>query len=142
MRIKTLIIIGLLASLSLSKEIKNPFLIHLSGAVVVEGLGLYSTIATLTDNKTDNITNVAAGVNLGLIALTSTSGTLLKFGKSDNKKGIYIAHRILAYTLDGAALWFAIQNQIDSSVPTYRKAIGWTYFGGTAFQIIGATILF
>jgi hypothetical protein len=108
--------------------------IHFCTVPIIEGTGIYASVASLADAHASLHTDIAAGTNLGLLATQGTLGLLTAFSSGERRTKVRSIHHVVAFLVASAGIWLGVANSIDhahdhSNVPQQVAAY---VYGGLA----------
>lgn len=109
----------------------DKFPVHLAGAVVGEGLGIYSSVTGILYGQSD-VTKAAGYANIGLLATGATVGVLAWAGVGDYETMVVI-HRIVGYAVFAASVWLSVSTTLDEG--TRNSATPYTSYGYAALSL-------
>ena len=131
-RIKTIIVICILFTISLSMDSKTLF--HIISIPVIDGAGIYSSVRCL---QTDDSNNRAAAItNLSLLGLNAGLGVLTIVNQSDSYRNLRTTHRVIGFLLSGAAVWLTVSMIPDDDIARVDKGVAGGYTALTAVPLV------
>lgn len=108
---------------------------HYISLPVIEGAGIYASVASLTDDNSTNLTKAASVTNLALMAANGALGMTAALSEGDRRYNIRKAHRIIGFIVTGASVWLSVSNSVDEvKMPT--RIVSYCYSGLTLIPII------
>jgi heme A synthase len=113
----------------------NKALYHYISLPIIEGAGIYGSIASLTDDHAGGSTKAAAITNLALLGTNATLGMITAMDKGNSRPKLRVVHRIIACTVTAAALWLGISGTVDK-VAVSTQAVSYSYTALTTVPII------
>ena len=131
-RIKTIIVVCILFTISLSMDSKTLF--HIISIPVIDGAGIYSSVRCL---QTDNTNNKASAItNLSLLGLNAGLGILSMVNQSDSYRKLRTTHRVIGFLLSGAAVWLTVSMALDEDIARIDKGMASGYTALTAIPLV------
>jgi len=109
--------------------------VHLATLPVIEGGGIYSSVAVLNASN-DPFTTAAAVSTLAALGTQATLGAITMFGKPANYEAWARAHRLVAYAVTATAVALSVAAASDNSVDDTDKGIPHAYTGLTLVPLI------
>ena len=108
---------------------------HYVSIPIIEGTGVFASVASIVDDRSSTHTMVASGTNLGLIAAQGTLGLITAFSSDERRLKMRKVHRVLGFVITGAALWLGIANSIDGG-DAAQQATSYGYAALTSVPLI------
>jgi small neutral amino acid transporter SnatA (MarC family) len=108
---------------------------HYVSVPIIEGTGIFASVASLADNGASANTTAAAITNLGLMATEGTLGLITAFLDGDGRRKMRTVHRVMGFVLTAAGLWLGIANSVDHA-DAVQQATSYSYAALTTVPII------
>lgn len=110
-------------------------IVHYVTLPLIEGAGIYASIASLTDDNSGASTKAASVTNLALLGTNGAFGMIAMFSSEDTRYKLRTVHRIIGFAVSAASLWLSISATADD-VDTPTKIVSYGYTGMTLIPII------
>jgi hypothetical protein len=110
-------------------------IVHYVTLPLIEGAGIYTSIASLTHDNSGGSTKAASVTNLAFLGTNATFGMIAMFSSEDTRYKLRTVHRIIGFAVSAASLWLAISGTADD-VSTPTKIVSYGYFGMTLIPVI------
>jgi len=108
---------------------------HYISLPIIEGAGIYASVASLVDDNSTNLTKAASVTNLALMGVNGALGMTSALSEGERRQKIRRAHRIIGFIVTGASIWLSISASVDEvEIPT--RVVSYCYSGLTLIPII------
>ena len=108
---------------------------HYVSIPIIEGTGIYASVASLVDDDASVSTQAASITNLGLMATQGTLGMLAAFMSDEAGVKLRAAHRVIGFVITGASVWLAASATVDEA-PVARQVGAYGYAAMTTVPLV------
>jgi hypothetical protein len=110
-------------------------ILHYVTLPLIEGAGIYASVATLADNGTSVNAQVSAGTNLAVLGTNAALGLVTAFSSDETREKMRRVHRIMGFVATAGALWLGVSSSIDGA-PAATQAVSYGYAGLTVIPLV------